>query len=168
MNVAFPQQPDWAWLKRTFTKGVLLRVDHPLDQVLIDAPRGRMAYLATPYSREVVDADLRFDFCLAASVELRAARWARLLALRGITAVSPITQASMICAADFDREIDPLDAVFWGRWCQPMLEASGSVIVPAIAGWDRSAGIWHEVCWALRHNVPVFLVKAGAEFEGAL
>ena len=129
--------------------------------------RGRLSYLATPYSKIARYDDGEFDPTESLECTVRAARWARLLALEGITAVSPIIQAVEMVHADFiDQQLDPLDVQFWEGWCRPLLSASGTVIVPPIAGWEYSDGIWVEVCEALRTQRRVFLIKPGEEFGG--
>lgn len=168
VGMDFPRQPDWAWLKATFPNDVLLRVDCPFIEV-VGRVSGRMAYLATPYTRLVLDDDHCWNSGLSVDVEIRTARWIRHFAIEGATVVSPIVLACAVIHADMEGNIDPLDDRFWSRWCQPILQAAGSVIVPAIEGWDASLGVWREACWALQHNVPVFLVAAGSEYsEGAL
>lgn len=121
---------------------------------------GRLVYLATPYSKQVIGPGGVWDFGLSAEASVRAARWAAQVARHGATAVSPIVMAAEMCHSA--RLLDPLDEPFWGRWCAPLLAASGTVAVPAFAGWQRSRGIWREVCWALQHNLPVmFEAEAG-------
>ena len=129
--------------------------------------RGQLSYLATPYSKLARDDDGAFSIAGSLECAARAARWARLLALEGITAVSPIIQAvEMVHADGIDPQLDPLDERFWEGWCRPLLNACGGVIVPPIPGWAESEGIWVEVCAALRAQRPVFLIRPGAEFGG--
>jgi len=112
----------------------------------------------------VLNDDLQWDAGLSMEAGLRAARWQRLFALEGVSVVSPIVQACAMLDADVERTIDPLDDAFWRHWCQPMLMASGAVVIPPISGWDVSRGVWREACWALQHNVPVYLVAEGSGF----
>ena len=96
------------------------------------------------------------------SVELglRAAQASAALAAEGVTAVSPIAQASLMVSAPCDAagaRLDPLDAAFWERWCRPLLQRCDSVIVPKMQGWDRSRGIWAEVMTALERSKPIFV-----------
>lgn len=161
----YPDRPNYDWLSREHGRGALLHVDAGFDAT-IAACRGRLAYLATPYTRNVIDRDGLFSPVLSMEMQTRAARWAWRFAIGGVTAMSPIVQACSMLAVDFEQHLDPLGDAFWSGWCQPMLMASGSVIVPAIYGWEKSTGIWREVCWAIDHNVPVWLVRLGSEFGG--
>ena len=125
--------------------------------------RGRLVYLATPYSKIAVGDDGQWDVGLSIDAMIRAAHWARHLALEGITAVSPIVQsAEMVHARYLDSSdpMDPLDADFWTAWCAPLLEASAAVVVPPIRGWCESLGIRHEVIEALTSGRPVFVLHA--------
>lgn len=129
--------------------------------------RGRLAYLATPYTKVSVFEDGEWSPTESLECAVRAARWGRLLALEGVTAVSPVIQAVEMVHADFiEQQLDPLDASFWMDWCRPLLNASGVVIVPPVPGWDNSDGIWEEVRAALMFNRPVFLIRPGEEFGG--
>lgn len=130
---------------------------------------GHLIYLATPFTRVVVDADGNYSEIGGYEAALRAALVLRRLALAGVTAVSPVMLAVRMCAPDVallgrapDR-LDPLDEVFWARWCCPLLAACRVLYVPAIGGWSASHGIWREVIWALDHGVPVFVEAQGAE-----
>lgn len=157
MDVTLSSGPDWPALHAAYPGNALFRPDCPLITVARSV-RGRMAYMATPYTLEVLDADQQWDRTRSFEIETRTARWARDLAMEGASVVSPILQACAICHADIEGHLDPLDDCFWARWCQPMMRAAGSVVVPPMTGWDRSRGVWREVCWALEHNVPVYLV----------
>ncbi len=141
------------------------------DATLVDVVshcRSCLCYLATPYSKVSLNPDGEWDALESRIASVQAARWSRLLALEGVTAVSPIIQAVEMVHADFiEQQLDPLDVHFWESWCRPLLMASGPVIVPPISGWDYSDGIWVEVCAALRVQRPVFLIKPGEEFGGA-
>ena len=128
--------------------------------------RGRLVYLATPYSKIVVVDDGQWDVGLSFDAMIRAAHWAGHLASEGITAVSPIVQsAEMVHASCVFKSdpLDPMDADFWTAWCAPLLEASAAVVVPPIRGWCESLGIRHEVIEALTSGRPVFVLHA---YEG--
>lgn len=126
---------------------------------------GRAVYLATPYSRVVLD--VRGNWCISRSIvaQERAAIAARDLALRGIPALSPILISSEMCHVEtlaypeHERRLDPLDAEFWTRWCAPLLAVCEVIYVPAIRGWRESAGILHEARTMLTKNGQV-LVEA--------
>lgn len=121
--------------------------------------RGSLVYLATPYSREVVGPDGEWQEWLSRRAYLRAAHAVAQLAPHGVTAVSPIVQAHAMCS--IDRRIDPLDHDFWANWCAPLLAACTMVFVPDLPGWSCSAGIWHEVTYAMRLNRRVMFGARG-------
>jgi hypothetical protein len=132
--------------------------------------RGCLVYLATPYSREVTDEAGRFQRGQSLEMALYAAHHVALLAGRGITAISPVVlsadavEAALVLGEWPDR-LDPLNAPFWDRWCRPLLSRCDAVVVPDIAGWSRSRGIWAEVTWAITGRaIPVF-VYGDAEGE---
>lgn len=134
----------------------------PLD--LGRAFRRRLVYVATPYSREVLDERGRFCWGRSGDCADDAAHVVALLLRAQVTGVSPIVLVHALLLADRDRvippgepPINPLDADLWTRWCAPLLAACDAVYVPALMGWDRSAGIWHECRTALRAGKPVFL-----------
>lgn len=132
-------------------------------------------YLATPYSRAVVDGDGVWNAGLNHHLGAQAARYAMDLMQAGVTAISPIAQAATMLQASGDiahqrgrvvwrhrvDPLDPLDAEAWAAWCAPLLSVCEAVVVPDIPGWDASDGIRHEVRMALRCNKPVYLY-AGA------
>ena len=157
----FPAAPDWIWLNANFPAGAGLRMGASMADV-IRFCRGHLVYLATPYSMLVTDDDGKWDAIASLTVEIRTARWVRRLALDGITAISPILMACEICHADAEGDPDPLDDAFWAAWCQPLLSRSGVVVIPPMAGWEASRGVWREACWALRNNQPVFVIEEGA------
>ena len=169
MSNRFLDTPDWGspHIVR-FGQSELLNLDASLADVVSHA-RGRLCYLATPYSK-IALCD-RGAWHQGASLEAaaHAARWAKALAVEGVTAVSPIVQAVEMIHGDLADMIDPLDAVFWEGWCRPLLMACDVVIVPPIPGWAESQGIWREVWAALySHRYPsprVFLIGEG---EGAV
>lgn len=160
-----PPRIDWPALARGGAVGSgLLRFGATPAQVARRA--GGMVYLATPYSREVVDSAGRWRLERSIDMALRAAQAAAELAALRVTAVSPVVLSAEMCAARDLRpgagaEIDPLDQRFWGAWCAPILRASCAVVVPQIEGWQCSTGIWREVFWALERNMPVFIYAEG-------
>lgn len=162
-DLVLAYEPDWAALISKTPRGGLLNVDMPFGGI-VAACRSRrsQSYLATPYSREVVGPDGRWDRGLSLIAQTRAARWMRHFAVEGVSAVSPIVLACEIIAADPEGFMGPLDDPAWSHWCQAIMNSSGAVIVPPIEGWDRSRGVWREVCWALSENVPVYLVQEGS------
>lgn len=166
IGLDLPEAPSWrcAGLERGRAAGLLVRAA-AVDDV-VRRGRGRLVYLATPYSLIAVDDD--GAWCPARSVEagVRAAIWARALAVEGVCAVSPIVQAvEMIGSRGADDRLDPFDDGFWTAWCRPLLLASSVVVVPPIPGWDVSRGVWREAVAALATNRPVMLLSGG---EGAV
>lgn len=143
--------------------GGLLQMGAGAEVVAQRAPRGRPVYLATPYSKRVVDADGQFQPHLSMGCALEAAEVAVDLMRRGITALSPIVQAHLMVRAVVPglAHPDPLDGAMWGDWCGPMLHACGAVHVPALAGWAESVGILDEVEQALLRQRQVFVEAHG-------
>jgi hypothetical protein len=163
----FPRDPDWDWLKASYPGNVLLRADCQFVEA-VSHLIGRMAYLSTPYTKAVVNDQMEWDRGLSCDIEVRTARWVRAFAIEGITGASPILLSCAACHADIEDRLDPLDDVFWARWRRPLLSASGAVVIPAMDGWDVSQGVWRDACWALLHNVPVYLIAKGSEFGADL
>ncbi|MBS9718972.1 DUF1937 family protein [Pseudohalocynthiibacter aestuariivivens] len=169
MNAApdFPATSDWAGLKADFADSSLLSVDCLLMDALLKC-RGRLVYLATPYSRISLNLDGEWCPVRSDAAAFLAAKWAAHCAVNGITAISPIVHAVQMVNADIAGAIDPLADAFWSKWCQPLLENSDAVFVPAMEGWDKSIGVWREVCWAVERNAPVFLIKKDSEYGGGI
>lgn len=118
-----------------------------------------LAYLATPYTREVL---VKGKWSLERSVALSvmASRHMLQLMRERVTAISPIVLAAEALHAQSctnGRRLNPLDREFWEDWCRPILNEATMIVVPDIPGWDRSDGIWAEVQWALGRNIPVFV-----------
>lgn len=133
--------------------------DRPVDAVrAVDACRGRLVYLATPYSKRAVDAAGAYCPAGAREAARGAVAWSARLAEDGITAISPIV-LSQAMADTFPSAIDPLDADFWNRWCAPLLMRCQAVIVPPMAGWRESAGVRHEVATAAGLGLPVYVIE---------
>ena len=154
-----PQMRDWSSpALDTYAAGSLLHRDAALSDVVARCA-GRLVYLATPYSKLACCDNGQFNPAGSLKAAFLAARWAGLLADRGITAVSPVIQAvAMVHCDPDDTRLDPLDAEFWEGWCRPFLAASGMVVVPPILGWQDSDGIWVEVCDALRAQKHVLQI----------
>lgn len=125
--------------------------------------RGGLHYLATPYSKLAIDE--RGAWCPVRSIEaaMSAEGWAAQLALEGVTAISPISQAAAMVQIVGPDVLDPLDDVFWARWCAPLLAACASVIVPPIAGWRDSDGIRREMAAARDTNTPIYFIASDGE-----
>ncbi|MFC3059498.1 DUF1937 family protein [Paenirhodobacter populi] len=118
-----------------------------------------IAYLATPYTREVTIRG-KWSFDRSVMLSAMASRHMLLLMRERVTAVSPIVLASEALHAQSSttgRRLSPLDRDFWMDWCRPILNSAAMIVVPDIPGWDQSDGIWTEVQFAVAHNVPVFI-----------
>ncbi len=126
-------------------------------------------YLATPYSREVIDDMGEWCHLRSRAMGVAAARAAEALRQAGVSAFAPIALSDAMVRAGgefvatarggvcFAASADPLDDAAWARWCQPFLNVCGALVIPDIAGWDRSDGIAAELRYALQRDLPVFL-----------
>lgn len=152
--------PDWSAvdLGAMAAAGLLVR-DASLDAAAARV-QGRLVYLATPYTK-LVETPGGWDRNASLECAVRAARWARALALRGCTAISPIVQAVEMVHAGPDVALDPLDDPFWTAWCRPLLAACHVIVVPPVPGWDESRGVWLEALTALSSNRQVVLIGGG-------
>lgn len=159
MTAPFGPAPAWGPVIAAARRGdlPLLRLGMTPEEVARVA--AGIVYVATPYSRIAVDAEGAWDYAASYQAMMAARAEALQLVTRGVTAIAPIAIAADACHATFD--LDPLDDAFWTRWCAPLLAAARVVVVPAIEGWDRSAGIWREVRAALGANKPVHLYAEG-------
>lgn len=145
---------------------VLLHFGAGMDVVAARAPRGRPVYLASPYSRRVLDAGGLWDSHLSMICALEAAEEAAGLMQMGVTALSPIAQAHLMVMAR-PLSIDPMDQAAWGDWCRPMLSACGAVFVPDLPGWAASVGVCGEVSDALTQCKQVFIAARALPKGGA-
>ncbi|APZ53724.1 DUF1937 family protein [Salipiger abyssi] len=139
-----------------------VHVDAP-RRVVVQACRGRLVYLASPYSKRAAHADGCYCPTEATRAAFDAAKWAAALAREGITAISPIAQAQAMADADMGAGLDPLDDRFWTDWCAPLLGACEALILPPIHGWQESRGCRLEITVAQNCGKPVFLMTG----EGA-
>ncbi len=127
---------------------------------MIPRLRGGMCYLATPYSKLVVDAGGGFDDFMSEAMGGIAAEWQLRLALCGVSAFAPIAAAVAMLREDAARQLGPLSADFWEGWCRPFLAASTVVVVPMVPGWDKSLGVFHEALIAIQAQRRVVLLEA--------
>lgn len=139
----------------------LLRIGVSVPDLAVRA-RGRQVYVATPFSARLNGRYGAARKLCALRLEVEAARALDALAREGVAGVSPVLMAigmihSRDRVADGDGPGGYLDHAFWMDWSRRFLEASGSVWVPDLPGWERSVGIAREVEWALARNVPVFV-----------
>jgi len=166
-NAGPDSEPEWGAALAAAARGAdpLLRVVSGPAAVAAAFGGRQPVYVATPYSREVVGPDGRWDHHLSVVAMLRAAAAADDLLACGVTALSPIVQAAAMVHGAMRgaaggvsvHRHDPLDGALWQRWCAPVLRVCGALVVPDLPGWDRSWGIWHEFNAALAANMPVFL-----------
>lgn len=153
-------EPNWKALHDSvWTDTGMLVFGATLPKIVTRA-KGKLIYLATPYSKLVVDAEgvwSEFKSDLNGSV---AVGWQSELAGHGLTSISPIAASMAICEmASADYDLDQLDAEFWERWCFPLLARSEALVIPPIDGWDESVGVWREAVYFLKHCRPVFVMK---------
>lgn len=148
----------WARLLADQADSALLRRAAGLAEA---APwlRGGMVYLATPYTRRVIDEGGRFCPYRSEAAGSLAAEWQRRLALHGVSAFSPIAASVAMIRDDLTgRHPAPLDVRFWEAWCRPFLLAARAVVVPMVEGWEESEGVLAEVRAALESCRTVLLV----------
>ncbi|WP_295537611.1 DUF1937 family protein [uncultured Thioclava sp.] len=153
--------PDWGHLRATYAASGLLREECTVAAAA-GIGSGRVVYLATPYSREVVDKHGVWCRDLHQSVVNVAGFWSWRLSYEGATAISPIVCADQIqvngrCSG---KGPGPLDDDWWSMWCLPLMRVAGCIVIPPIPGWDLSRGVWREACWALERGVPVCLISS--------
>lgn len=153
MTALAAREPAWGPVIAAARAGELPLLGFGATPEAVAREAAGLVYLATPYSRIAVDAAGAWCPERSARAMAQATRAAARLAGLGVTAVSPIVLTAGMCHAS--AALDPLDDPFWARWCAPLLAAARVVVVPDIAGWDRSRGVWREVRAALASNVPV-------------
>ena len=108
------------------------------------AENGKLAYLATPYSKYPKGKAIAFiDACVLTARLLRA----------GVNAYSPIAHAHPIAVYGL---ICPLDHNFWLPFDELMLDRCDSLIVAHLDGWDQSYGIAHEIKYFERAGKPIY------------
>jgi hypothetical protein len=166
---------DWGPVLEAARRGdlPLIRVGASPALVVKEFGGRQPVYLATPYSREVTDSLGAWCHERSRALGRAAALAAEELRQLGVSAFAPIALSDAMVRATgafvagdfagvrFALNADPLDAGAWARWCQPFLNTCGALVIPDIAGWDRSDGIAAELRFALHRGLPVF-VYAGA------
>lgn len=120
-------------------------------------------YLATPYSKEVIDAEGNLSLALAEK-QVELATWESLvLTCYGFTVISPIVLSGGMINLRYRPEASslphPLDGKAWANWCKPLLYACRIVVVPDLPGAIRSAGVLHEVRQAIKRNKIVYFYE---------
>lgn len=122
--------------------------------------KGRLVYLASPYSKLAVDHHGKFCDRRSKQAADDAARWQSIFAFEGLTSISPIMVSVNICDMDVtDAYFDPLDENYWENWCRPLLAQSEVLVIPPIKGWDESIGVWREAVYFIKRCRPVFLMQ---------
>lgn len=164
----WPARPAWGAMFAVaqsgagFGVGELVRLGQGVKDISRNC-RGRLVYLATPYSLRAVNYHGDWSAMQGDEAEADAALWVGNLAVAGVTAISPIVLSHRACLHVSDR-VDPLDGAFWHGWCRPLMHRCDALVIPEIAGWDASAGIWAEFGWFVGANRPVFVMGDGREW----
>ena len=107
----------------------------------------RFTYLASPYTHD--DADVRHERYVCAC------RAAAYLMARGEVIFSPIAHSHPIEQQGGRME----SGEFWRRQDEPYLEFCSKLYVLLLAGWDRSAGVAHEIRRAIERGIPVEFIE---------
>ncbi|MBL4761700.1 MAG: DUF1937 family protein [Gammaproteobacteria bacterium] len=156
-DLVFGDVPDWAGLLSGDYVGAGLLIDGlPLKETSKRCAGG-LVYLATPYSKPVLDDDGAWCSFRSRRAALLAANVMARFGVLGVTAISPIMCSHMMVENALSGDIDPMDEKFWAKWCLKLLNKCDAMIVPPIIGWDDSCGVWAEARWMLASNRPVFV-----------
>ena len=126
-----------------------------LEQIkeIIDGGKGRIIYLASPYTHE--DPDVRRSRYRTAC---EAAAW---LMRRGDVVFCPVAHShavsveSMLTNPPPPRRIDPCNREFWLKQDLPILALCSELCILAIPGFAMSKGIQAEVAAAIWLSIPV-------------
>lgn len=111
---------------------------------LVPALQCEVTYLACPYSHPNRDVrHARYEVATQVAAHLMR---------NGSVVISPLTHGHPI--AEVGREI-PTDWATWETLSLALLGASGSITVLALAGWQTSVGVTHELDNARSHKKPV-------------
>lgn len=102
-----------------------------------------MIYLATPYTKYHLGIEKAFE---------HAAELAARLLRRGIVVYSPIVHTHPIAKYG---NIDPLNHEIWLDFDATMMEASKSLLVAQMEGWEDSYGVAHEIDVFLSAGKPI-------------
>lgn len=122
--------------------------------------RWGLIYLASPYSKQVLDESGAWCRYRSMKQQALAAVYAERFAQLGVTALSPIVLSAEIChlpQVTTQTGLDPLDQTFWNHWCRPLLAACDIVYIPDFPGWRESAGVLFEASEVLCRNGRVFV-----------
>lgn len=160
---------DWGTLAAAYQRGDTPMVRWGAAPTTLALPGLQPVYLATPYSKEVLQEGI-WNEGKNLRLMSEAAHEIGRLKHAGVTAISPVVMAAALVdtskdSASLMRMHDPLDAVAWTRWCQPLLQVCRAIVVPDLEGWSRSAGIKAEVDYFIQRMLPVYLYARGDEIE---
>lgn len=103
-----------------------------------------LCYLATPYTKYPAGIEAAFR---------DAARLAARLMLAGVNVYSPIAHTHPLAIYG---NIDPLNHDIWMPFDKAMMDASESLLVAHMDGWDKSYGIAIEIDYFQREGKPIF------------
>lgn len=169
------REPAWGPILSAAVAGdlPLVRVGQSAATVAVAFAGRQPVYLATPYSRVVLDEAGQWDYHLSSRAQFCAGSYLIGLMCEGVMAISPVVQTSFVLhgryafgggpqGKDWHHGLDPLDEELWAIAHQKFLNVCGAVVVPDMEGWDRSRGIWAVMQFAVRHNLPVFVYGGGA------
>jgi hypothetical protein len=163
---------SWTALARSAARGETRKITFGKGPAFVlDAMgSGGFAYLASPYSKRVLNRHGKWDLGLSAKAAHEAAAEVARLKAVGVAAFSPIALSAAVVHATLnpycqdatpDACHDPLYAAAWLEWCMPFLIASRALVIPEIAGWDQSDGIRAEAIEALDLGIPVIVYADG-------
>lgn len=164
-------EPAWGPVLAAASRGdlPLIRCNASPEIVASNYGGRQPVYLATPYSRIVLDDQGQWDHGRSVRAMMAAGEAAGDLMALGVAAFAPIAQSCVMVHARghysgtvkggvvWQNGIDPLNGEMWAAWCQPFLNICGAVVVPDLRGWDQSRGIWAEVQFAVSRQIPVFV-----------
>jgi len=127
---------------------------HPERVLQLPAEKGRLWYLASPYSKRKTgagdgkDPGLKRAYAeaVAASVELTK---------KGLTVFSPILHSHTVGVAG---KMDLLDARFWHGINAPFFDACGGLLVLPTKGYEESEGITLELTAFVGRAKPIYLL----------
>ena len=140
---AFPDHPDWGWLRRTGVPG-LLSLDAALEDLAV-CGKWRSAYLATPYHE--------YDGGPVLAAEM-AEEWRCQIEAFGLAVICPAVLSQRIVDRRGAFNAIQADLPSWSA----LLVRAELVIVPPMPGWDQSRDVWCAVRAALEAQTPVHVL----------
>ena len=163
---------SWGALAQSAARGETRKISFGKDPAYVaDAiGSGGFVYLASPYSKRVVDRNGQWSLGLSGALSAEAAVQVGRLKDVGVSAFSPIVLSAEVVHATLNpfrikaepaAQHNPLDAEAWLTWCMPFLWSARAMVIPDVFGWDQSDGIKAEVMEALEAGLPVICYAAG-------